>query len=129
MKRWVSIAIVGLVFGAAATHAAQVGLIKIDGAIGPATASYIARAIDVATAQDDECLIIQLDTPGGLRGFRLADRREILRRKNPHRGLCRARPGTRGQRGSFHHHGGGCGRDGAAHAHWRGASGGTRLQR
>jgi membrane-bound serine protease (ClpP class) len=66
MKRWISIAIAGLVFGAAATQAAQVGLIKIDGAIGPATASYIARAIDVATAQDDECLIIQLDTPGGL---------------------------------------------------------------
>ncbi|HXI70694.1 MAG TPA: nodulation protein NfeD [Verrucomicrobiae bacterium] len=66
MKRWIAIAIVGLVFGAAATRAAQVGFIKIDGAIGPATASYIARAIDVATAQDDECLIIQLDTPGGL---------------------------------------------------------------
>ena len=42
------------------------GLIKINGAIGPATASYIARAIDAATAQNDECLIIQLDTPGGL---------------------------------------------------------------
>jgi membrane-bound serine protease (ClpP class) len=66
MKRWISIAIAGLAFGAAATQAAQVGLIKINGAIGPATASYIARAIDVATAQDDECLIIQLDTPGGL---------------------------------------------------------------
>ena len=66
MKHWISLAIAGLVFGAAVTQAAQVGLIKIDGAIGPATASYIARAIDVATAQDDECLIIQLDTPGGL---------------------------------------------------------------
>jgi membrane-bound serine protease (ClpP class) len=39
---------------------------KIDGAIGPATASYISRAIEVAAAQNDECLIIQLDTPGGL---------------------------------------------------------------
>jgi len=52
--------------GAAATRAAQVGLITIDGAIGPATASYISRAIDTAAAQNDECLIIQLDTPGGL---------------------------------------------------------------
>jgi membrane-bound serine protease (ClpP class) len=65
MKRWHFITIAGLLLGAA-TQAAQVGLIKIDGAIGPATASYISRAIDVATAQNDECLIIQLDTPGGL---------------------------------------------------------------
>jgi membrane-bound serine protease (ClpP class) len=65
MKRWHFITIAGLLLGAT-TQAAQVGLIKIDGAIGPATASYISRAIDVATAQNDECLIIQLDTPGGL---------------------------------------------------------------
>lgn len=58
-------AVLGLLL-AATLHAAQVGLIKIDGAIGPATASYISRALDVATAQGDECLIIQLDTPGGL---------------------------------------------------------------
>ena len=38
----------GLLLGAAAVPAAQVGLIKINGAIGPATASYIARAMDVA---------------------------------------------------------------------------------
>ena len=49
-----------------AAYAAQVGLIKIDGAIGPATAGYIARAVAIAAAQKDECLIIQLDTPGGL---------------------------------------------------------------
>ena len=56
--------ILGFLLGAT-VHASQVGLIKIDGAIGPATASFIARAIDVAAAQGDECLIIQLDTPGG----------------------------------------------------------------
>src|SRR5271166_5128768 len=65
MKRWLFIAMAGLLSGIVA-HAAQVGLIIIDGAIGPATGSYISRAIDVATAQSDECLIIQLDTPGGL---------------------------------------------------------------
>ena len=63
MKRWISIA---LVFCAAALQAAQVGLIKIDGPIGPATASYISRALDVAASQNDQCLIIQLNTPGGL---------------------------------------------------------------
>jgi len=67
MKRWISIAIAVLVLGAAPKmFGAQVGLIKIDGAIGPATANYISRAIEVSTAQNDECLIIQLDTPGGL---------------------------------------------------------------
>jgi membrane-bound serine protease (ClpP class) len=66
MKHWISIAVAGLVFGAAATQAAQVGLIKIDGAIGPATANYISRAIDTAASQNDECLVIELNTPGGL---------------------------------------------------------------
>src|SRR5438034_9994166 len=49
-------------FGAAE----KVGLIKIDGAIGPATASYISRSIDEARAQNAQCLIVQLNTPGGL---------------------------------------------------------------
>jgi membrane-bound serine protease (ClpP class) len=67
MKRWISIAIAGLVFfGAAAAHAAQVGLIKIDGAIGPATANYISRALDEAANQNDECLVVEMNTPGGL---------------------------------------------------------------
>ena len=65
MRHWRFIAVVGIFFSVA-VNAAQVGLIKINGAIGPATANYIARAIDVATAQHDECLIIRLDTPGGL---------------------------------------------------------------
>ena len=66
MQRWLFIALAGLLLGAARTQAAQVGLIKINGAIGPATASYISRALDTAAAQNDECLVIQLDTPGGL---------------------------------------------------------------
>ncbi len=64
MRRLISI--IALVFCAAALQAAQVGLIRIDGAIGPATASYISRAIDVAASQNDQCLIIELNTPGGL---------------------------------------------------------------
>jgi membrane-bound serine protease (ClpP class) len=64
MKRWMLITLPVLILQAA--HSAQVGLIKIDGAIGPATAGYIARAVGIAAAQEDACLIIQLDTPGGL---------------------------------------------------------------
>ena len=66
MKRWHFIAMAGLLLGAVAVSAAQVGLININGAIGPATESYIARAVNEAAAQNDECLVIQPDTPGGL---------------------------------------------------------------
>ena len=50
----------------AVPEAARVCLIKIDGAIGPGTASYISRAIDEAAARSAQCLIIQLNTPGGM---------------------------------------------------------------
>ncbi len=70
MRVWAPILTVGLLCGAAMSlRAADVGLIKIDGAIGPATATYISRAITVATERQDACLIIELDTPGGLPGF------------------------------------------------------------
>ena len=65
MKRFGFSAVLGLLLGVT-VHAAQVGLIKIDGAIGPATASYIARALDTAAAQNDDFLLLELDTPGGL---------------------------------------------------------------
>ena len=65
MNRSGFIVVLGLLLGAT-VHAEQIGLIKINGAIGPATASYISRALDTAAARKDECLIIQLDTPGGL---------------------------------------------------------------
>jgi membrane-bound serine protease (ClpP class) len=65
MKRLGFIAVLVWFLGAT-VHAGQVGLIQVNGAIGPATASYISRAIEVAAAQNDECLVIQLDTPGGL---------------------------------------------------------------
>jgi membrane-bound serine protease (ClpP class) len=52
--------------GAVAALAGEVCTIRIDGAIGPATASYISRAIAEASSRNAECLIIGLDTPGGL---------------------------------------------------------------
>jgi len=67
MMRWVPIVLAAQTCGLfAGLQAGEAGLIKIDGPIGPATASYIARAVDVAAAKQDVCLIIQLDTPGGL---------------------------------------------------------------
>src|SRR5580700_8142407 len=47
-------------------NAEKVCLINIDGAIGPATASYIARSVDETESQGAQCLIVQLNTPGGL---------------------------------------------------------------
>jgi membrane-bound serine protease (ClpP class) len=69
MKRCGPMLVAGLIFGAAAgMHAApqsEVAMIHIEGTIGPATAGYISRAIDVATKRSDACLIITLNTPGG----------------------------------------------------------------
>ena len=63
--RW-TFAFLWLVCAAAAFAAEKVSLIKIDGAIGPATATYIARSIEEARTENAQCLIIQLNTPGGL---------------------------------------------------------------
>jgi membrane-bound serine protease (ClpP class) len=65
LKWWV---VIGALFlgGISRGQAQTVGLIKIKGVIGPATATYIIRAIDKATSNGDEALVIQLDTPGGL---------------------------------------------------------------
>jgi membrane-bound serine protease (ClpP class) len=54
--------------GAFATVASgeKVCLSNVDGAIGPATANYISRSIDEAQAMGAQCLILQLNTPGGL---------------------------------------------------------------
>jgi membrane-bound serine protease (ClpP class) len=43
-----------------------VSVITIDGAIGPATSSYVSRALDEAALKNSQCLIIKLNTPGGL---------------------------------------------------------------
>jgi membrane-bound serine protease (ClpP class) len=68
MKVCAPMLVLGLMFATAADAALQrtVGMIEIRGAIGPATASYISRAINLAADQNDTCLIIRLDTPGGL---------------------------------------------------------------
>ena len=53
-----------------------VHVIKIDDkTINPVTAEYIAKAIQLAEAENSECLIIELDTPGGL----LSSTRTIVR--------------------------------------------------
>ena len=65
MIRWLSILILWAAFGFN-LGATDAGWIRIDGAIGPATASYISRALTVAADRQDACLVVELNTPGGL---------------------------------------------------------------
>ena len=41
-------------------------LAEVEGAIGPVVAEYLVEALQEANENESECLIIQLDTPGGL---------------------------------------------------------------
>lgn len=47
-------------------NAQSVVSIKIDGSINPASADFIRHAINKATDEKSECVIIHLNTPGGL---------------------------------------------------------------
>ena len=66
MKAWMNMLVIVAMWAGAGLHAAEVSLVKVQGAIGPATASYLTRAIKVAEQRESACLVIQLDTPGGL---------------------------------------------------------------
>jgi membrane-bound serine protease (ClpP class) len=66
MKGWLPLLAAIVSTGAAGAPERVAGVIRIEGAIGPPTAGYIARATQVAAARDAECLIVELDTPGGL---------------------------------------------------------------
>jgi membrane-bound serine protease (ClpP class) len=44
----------------------NVVVLKIDGAINPASSAFIERGIESSAEKNAECLIIQLNTPGGL---------------------------------------------------------------
>lgn len=65
MKPWLRCLVAGVIsYGA--LRAESVTLIRIDGAIGPATAGYVGRATEAAGKAGAQCLVVQLDTPGGL---------------------------------------------------------------
>ena len=55
-----------LLIGASSAFAAEVRLIEIDGAIGPASADYFMRSLGKAEEDGVELFVLQLDTPGGL---------------------------------------------------------------
>lgn len=62
MKKWILL----LVLSVNAVFAAHVDWIRVNGAINPITLKYIANALDRAEADGARCLVIEMDTPGGL---------------------------------------------------------------
>ena len=66
MRYWLPLTLAWILWPWGEVQSAEVGRIQINGAIGPATADYVERAIQVAGQRGYACLIIELDTPGGL---------------------------------------------------------------
>ena len=63
--------------------AEYVDWIQIDGAITPVTAKYINDAVGKAEQEGAECLIIQMDTPGGLLQATMTIDKKLLDAKIP----------------------------------------------
>lgn len=53
-------------FGHSAGNEEKVHWARVDGIINPVSADYLVKAVDTATSEKAEALVIELDTPGGL---------------------------------------------------------------
>ena len=65
MRKFVC-AIISLFFTAGIALASQVMIVRVEDAISPASARYMVQSIERAQREGAECLVIELDTPGGL---------------------------------------------------------------
>jgi len=64
MKKWFYIFI--LLFSFTAQAQSKVYILSIDGTINPAASDYIVMGINKANEENAECVIVKLNTPGGL---------------------------------------------------------------
>lgn len=66
MRITLSILLLGLIIPFAAGAAPAINVITIDGAIGPVAVRYVSGQIERAEEEGAACLVIKIDTPGGL---------------------------------------------------------------
>ncbi|TET82813.1 nodulation protein NfeD [candidate division TA06 bacterium] len=55
-----------MVLAGSARAEGEVYVIRIDGLIGPVTSRYFVKTLERATSEGAHCLVVELDTPGGL---------------------------------------------------------------
>ena len=66
VRPYCALALVAWLILLAGNARAEIWLIDVQGAIGPATADHMVRGLEQAEAADAELVILRIDTPGGL---------------------------------------------------------------